>query len=115
MTEMERYTEAWRDRRKRMLVFKAMQIAFFPLLVVLTICVEYADVPSSMIAIPVWFAGYIATGVWLNRFRCPRCGKLYYWRVQLKGAAERQKKWRNCHWCGLPQDALPSLSELAHG
>ena len=92
-----------------MLVFKTIQIAFIPLLLVLALMSKYERAPSNaMVAIPVWFIGYMATGVWLNRFRCPRCGKLYYWRVQLKGAMERQKKWRDCHWCGLPQDALPS-------
>lgn len=92
-----------------MLVFKAIQPAFFPLVVVLALMSKYLRAQPNLLAvIPVWFITYMTTGVWLNRFRCPRCGKLYYWRVQLRGATERQKKWRDCRWCGLPQDALPS-------
>ena len=104
MTETGRYAEAWRDRRRRMLVFKAIQIAFFPLLVVLALMSKYVRTQANpVVAVPLWFIAYMAAGVWLNRFRCPRCGKLYYWRVQLKGAMGREKKWRDCRWCGLPQ------------
>jgi len=90
-----------------MFVFKTIQISFCPLVVVLAV-ISFCGAPASMVSIPIWFVGYMTAGVWLNRFRCPRCGKLYYWRIQLKGAVERQKRWRDCHWCALPQDALPS-------
>jgi hypothetical protein len=104
----EYYEDAWRDRRRRMVIFKAVQISFFPMLLVCwylsSIRPEWRRLP---IAFPAWFIGYMAAGVWLNRFRCPRCGKFYYWRVQLKGSMERQKRWRECHWCGLQQDQCP--------
>lgn len=53
----------------------------------------------------------MAAGVWLNRFRCPRCGKLYYWRWELKGYTVREKRWSDCRYCGLHQDELPLQTE----
>ena len=41
--------------------------------------------------------------VWVNRFRCPRCGKPYYWRLH----QTRLKNWRDCRHCGLAQGAIP--------
>jgi predicted RNA-binding Zn-ribbon protein involved in translation (DUF1610 family) len=105
----ERYGAAWRDRRLRMCVFKAVQISFFPM--ILIIWYLFSIHPESrrlILAFPAWFIGYMAAGIWLNRFRCPRCGQLYYWRVKLKGSMERQERWRDCHHCGLQQDQCPS-------
>jgi hypothetical protein len=90
--------------------FKATQLAFFPILLVVAYMTSRRPHPPDsffLFLLAAWFVGYIIVGIWLNRFRCPRCGNLYYWRVQLKGAMERQRKWRNCHYCGLPQDASP--------
>jgi hypothetical protein len=111
--EAARYAAAWRDRRRRMVVFKTIQILFFPMIVgAAFISLEYPSayqksMPQALLAFPAWFVVYIAAGLWLNQFRCPRCGKLYYWRLEWKGSLERQRKWRDCHHCGLPQDAVP--------
>jgi YD repeat-containing protein len=108
-----RYAAAWQDRRRRMLVFKTLQFAFF----VIVIGFAYLSSIHSrvqinpLLALLAWYAVYTVAGVWLNRFRCPRCGKLYYWRLQWKGSLERQKNWRNCHYCGLAQDAGPTPQE----
>jgi hypothetical protein len=106
MTDLGLYAAAWRDRRRRMIIFKCVQIAFFPAVLLAAILPRrYA---SSFLAVfVVWFLLYLATGVWLNRFRCPRCGKLYYWRLERKGYMDRQRQWRDCRYCGLHQDAEP--------
>ena len=104
----EYYAKAWRDRRLRMVVFKTVQISFFPMLLLLWyLSSVHPDWQKLILAFPVWFLGYIGAGVWLNRFRCPRCGKLFYWRAQLKGYMQRQTKWRDCRYCGLQQDQYP--------
>ena len=107
----EDYRAAWRDRRRRMRVFKTIQIAFFPIIAGLAdaalLFPSRALPRQALLVLLAWLIAYLAAGVWLNRFRCPRCGNLYYWRWQLKGALERQARWRDCHYCGLSQDAEP--------
>lgn len=105
----EYYAKAWRDRRRRMIVFKTAQISFFPLILVLWfVSSRHPDWGRVILAVPAWFVAYMAAGVWLNLFRCPRCGRLYYWRVQLKGYTQRQARSRDCHYCGLQQDQCPT-------
>jgi hypothetical protein len=106
----EYYAKAWRDRRRRMIVFKTVQISLFPMMLLLWLLSSRRPDRNDgvILALPAWFAAYMAAGVWLNRFRCPRCGKLYYWRLQLKGSMQRQARWRDCHYCGLRQDQCPS-------
>ncbi len=107
----EHYATAWRDRRRRFFVFKTVQFSFFALMFILFIVTRKHPYESSRVMLLVfaaWFISYMAAGVWLNRFRCPRCGKFYYWRWELKGSVERQRRWRDCHYCGLRQDQNPS-------
>jgi hypothetical protein len=114
ITEASRYSAAWRDRRRRMVVFRTVQFLLFPIVLGAEFlssknpCVGEDSMPPVLFAFLAWILGYVIAGIWLNRFRCPRCGKLYYWRLEWKGALERQKNWRACHHCGLQQDALPS-------
>lgn len=113
MTYASTYAAAWRDRRRRMVAFKTIQISFFPIVFAAAILApkyQHADHIFDhrfLSAVTAWFVAYMVTGVWLNRFRCPRCGKPYYWRLEWKGALERQRNWRNCRHCGLQQDAMP--------
>ena len=105
----EYYAKAWRDRRRRMIVFKTVQISFLPMILLLWYLSSFRPPRSTAIlAVPAWFIAYVAAGIWLNGFRCPRCGKLYYWRVQLKGYMQRQTRRRDCHYCGLQQDQYPA-------
>jgi hypothetical protein len=107
----ELYAAARRDRRRRFFVFKTVQFSLFALMFILFIVTRKHPYVSSRVVLLVfaaWFISYIAAGVRLNRFRCPRCGKLYYWRWDLKGSVERQRRWRDCHYCGLQQDQNPS-------
>jgi hypothetical protein len=91
MTGRSGYLAAWQDRRRRMAVLKAIQFSFF--LIPMTGWVTSSKYPTVyqrwgrqvLLAFPAWFLAYIAAGVWLNRFRCPGCGKLYYWILQWKG------------------------------
>lgn len=112
MSVIERYAEAWQDRRRRMVIFKATQIAGIAVIIgaayLASVHSRKLNLLHPLLAVPAWFIAYFAAGVWLNRFRCPRCGKFYYWRLEWEGSMERQKKWRDCRHCGLPQDATPA-------
>jgi hypothetical protein len=111
-----RYAAAWQDRRVRFFVFKTVQFSLFGLMLILFLVTRKNPYLSSRMVLSilsVWFIAYMAAGLWLNRFRCPRCGKLYYWRWELKGSTERQKQWRDCHYCGLHQDQIPQQADGA--
>jgi hypothetical protein len=110
------YAKAWQDRKTRFFVFKAVQFSLFGLVLILLVAsrkYHYMSYRMVFSIFAAWFVSYMAAGVWLNRFRCPRCRKLYYWRWDLKGATERQKRWRDCHYCGLHQDQIPQQANRA--
>jgi hypothetical protein len=106
MTDVGLYAAAWHDRSRRMLLLKLAQIAFIPIIIACAF-LSTRRPNIALFVVPVWFVAYLIAGVWLNRFRCPRCGQLYYWRLERKGYMERQRKWRDCRHCGLHQDAEP--------
>jgi hypothetical protein len=109
MNATQNYSAAWQDRRRRMLAFKTIQFGFLGLFIFVAFLSSRVKLPNQVLLVfPIWFMAYIIAGVWLNRFRCPRCGHLYYLRMRWHGYMERQNKWRDCRHCGLPQDAEPS-------
>jgi predicted RNA-binding Zn-ribbon protein involved in translation (DUF1610 family) len=112
----ERYAAAWQDRRVRFFVFKTVQFSLFGLMLIPFVVTRKNPYLSARMVLSIfaaWIIAYMAAGSWLNKFRCPRCGKLYYWRWELKGSTERQKRWRDCHYCGLHQDQMPQQVDVA--
>jgi predicted Zn-dependent protease len=110
----QRYAAAWRDRKRRFIVFRVVQLSLFALVLALWLVTRkhpYVAPRPVLLGFGGWFIAYMIAGAWLNRFRCPRCGKLYYWRWELKGSTERQKRWSDCHYCGLHQDEMPQHSQ----
>ena len=102
--EVERYAAAWRDRRRR---FLAYVIELNSLWILLLLPLFFRNLQKSdkyILVLPAWFVGNMIVGIWVNRFRCPRCGELYYftWKFQRTG------RWRDCRHCGLAQDTVPS-------
>jgi hypothetical protein len=59
--------------------------------------------PNPLLLVSALLIAFVIAAVWVNRFRCPRCGKLYYW----KWPQTKLKNWRDCRHCGLTQDAVP--------
>lgn len=107
VSDAERYAAAWRDRRRRFIVYVAEMNAFWILICGPLIFPKL--LPERYILVfPAWFVGNIVAGVWLNRFRCPRCGNFYYWKWDWKWEFKRSKNWRDCRHCGLAQDAGPT-------
>src|SRR5579863_5691253 len=88
MTEASRYSAAWQDRKRRVAVFRTAQLLFLPLVGgAAFVCAKNPGAYNmSMLRSPfpvlAWFSGYLVADIWLNRFRCPRCGDLYFWKLE---------------------------------
>lgn len=105
-SEAERYAAAWRERRRRMYVYIA-ELHSFWILMVLPLPLAYFGVHITfwyLAVYPIWFVGNIAAGVYVNRFRCPRCRGFFYWSWKLRRRASR----RSCRQCGLAQGEMPA-------
>jgi predicted RNA-binding Zn-ribbon protein involved in translation (DUF1610 family) len=104
-----RYAAAWNDRRRRYVAFRASWV-LLPILVVLAVLSFQGQRLSRLqvlLRIGLALIPYVAVGIWVDRFRCPRCGKLYYWSIERKKYVQKLRTWRDCRHCGLQQDALP--------
>jgi hypothetical protein len=108
-SDVERYAEAWKDRKRRFLTYVVALNSFWLLALLGFLSQRDPRFDFSgrtvLIAFVVWFLGQMTAGVWLNRLHCPRCGNLFYWKWSWK--IEKTKNWRCCRHCGLRQDALP--------
>jgi len=105
MTGLGLYAVAWQDCKRRLVVFRIVQIMGIP--VIVGAAYESSQLGrSALIAVPVWLSLYFLVGIWLNRFRCPRCTKLFFWRFPPKTIT--QSTWRECRHCGLHQNAAPN-------
>lgn len=109
-SEIERYAAAWRDRKRRFITYIIALNSFWLLVIFgfLSQANSRFDLPGRtlILAFAAWFVGQMAAGVWLNRFRCPRCGNLFYWKWNWK--REKTRGWRRCRHCGLDQDSAPA-------
>lgn len=109
-TEVEQYAAARKDRKRRFVTYVVALNSFWVLvgLGIFSQADSRFDVSGRTVSVGVgaWFVGQIAAGVWLNRFRCPRCGKLFYWKWDWK--IEGRREWRCCRHCGLSHDSAPA-------
>jgi predicted Zn-dependent protease len=104
--EAIRYGAAWKDRRFRMAVFTAMQLVFFLILFVFAFLSAIRLDPgiNPFPLFLLWFLIYLHTAIWLNRFRCPRCGQFYYRKPLRQGPQNSHA----CRHCGVLEDSGPS-------
>ena len=100
MTGPGLYAAASQDCKRRLVVVRVVQIMGIP--VIIGAAYEYSKWGRSAL-IALWPFGYLLVAIWLNRFRCPRCAKLFFWRFPPKTVT--QSTWRECRHCGLHQDA----------
>jgi hypothetical protein len=104
-SEIELYAAAWKDRKRRFLTYVVVLNSIW-VLVLLGFASRFdLSGKTVVLAFATWFVGQVAAGVWLNRFRCPRCGKFFYWKWSWK--IEKKKAWRRCRHCDLNQDSAP--------
>lgn len=99
------YSNAWRDLALRWCANVAVFVGFVPFVAIAHFVVAWA-LPAAnsakqdlvvMVAAFVWGAVFIATGIRLSVFRCPRCKELFFIRAGHGWHIFR----RSCIHCGL--------------
>lgn len=109
--ESRQYAAAWNDRKRRFLIYVVAINSFWLLVLggILAQANPRFDLPGRtvILAFVLWFVAQVAAGVWLNRFRCPRCGDFFYWK-KWSWKIEKTKNKRQCRHCGLIQDSAPA-------
>jgi hypothetical protein len=87
----DHYEKAWKDLRRRRTVFVSMLVATAPI-------VYFVRQPPVF----AWFFVVFGAAVWVQFFRCPRCGEefaaTWWWRNVFT---------RKCLHCGLHSGARP--------
>ena len=113
--EIDQYAVAWKDRKRRFQTYVVVINSFWLFVLAGMLSQVNPRFNTSgrtvILAFVVWFIGQLAAGVWLNRFRCPRCGNFFYWNWSWK--IEKAKNWRACRHCGLIQDSSPAQVQSA--
>ena len=66
---------------------------------------EFASVPLAVVCI----TGMLCATYWLYRFRCPRCGEIFFSRWA-DGYFALSRDPLRCEKCGLSVDEIPAAS-----
>ena len=110
------YLRSWRDLRRREVLFWLVVLSYAPgILLIIWIMTEiHDDVHEHMFAFlsAAWIAAFVAAAAYRQRFRCPRCGQLFFRRL-----IGYDPDSRKCLSCGLPRWAFGPLigdSEKLH-
>jgi predicted ABC-type exoprotein transport system permease subunit len=80
--------EAFREYRKRNLVFWSLFLGFIPVVVFLAVPLgrRLNSEGVAQIVSAVWFMVVVAAGIWRLNWECPRCGKNFYRKWWYKNA-----------------------------
>jgi hypothetical protein len=94
------YLRAWRDLRRRELLFWFFVLSYVPsiLLIIVVVNVIDHDAPEhlGMYFSGAWLAGFVATSLYRQNFRCPRCYHFFFRRFTFVDPYAR-----NCLNCNL--------------
>jgi hypothetical protein len=98
------YEAAWRDFRKRSIILWAAALGYVPGMAFISIAIvlplsALTGIKPDNIVLPVavcWLATIVITGFYRSLFRCPRCGKEFFW-----GSWFVNSFARKCMHCGL--------------
>ncbi len=93
LVEPERYRQAWRSRRERVLVLISFIVVF---------CV-LVEVWPDPIVLTVCFAACMRAAYRYAAFRCPRCNEEFMDARKILATWPRS----DCAHCGLPANTLP--------
>jgi hypothetical protein len=100
------YAAAWRDYRKRAIIFWVIFLSYLPGVGVIFLMIGPSlaawtgiklDNVGLMIAL-CWMIAFAIAGFRLSLFRCPRCGNSFSW-----GSWHTNIFARKCLHCGLPK------------
>jgi len=103
------YYAAWQEYRRRRricwLVFLGFPFSVIPIGILAGFLGQAFDTNASVLALVFAFMALLtvmAVGVWSGDFRCPRCGKSYFWRPS---QLEYNSFSQHCLHCRLPKYA----------
>ena len=95
-----KYLRAWRDLRRRELLFWFFVLSYVPgiLLIIVVVNVFEHDAPEhiGIYFSSAWLAGFVGTSLYRQNFRCPRCHRFFFRRYMLVDPYSR-----NCVHCNL--------------
>jgi hypothetical protein len=95
------YEAAWKDYRRRRFWFILAFVGYTPGCAVLGITLEslfHSDIPVYIVAV-LWMLGFWAAWLRMIFFRCPCCGKHFFW----QDAIFKKVFTPVCVHCGLPK------------
>ncbi len=109
MTERQRYEAAWAARRRRYGIYYALLLG---LLAAIAGTLAAPDrLPVAPIGVIVFcIAGMLGATHWLYRFRCPRCGKVF-WSQWAQKPRIVESGPQACEHCGLKTNEIPGETQ----
>ncbi len=72
-----RYAAAWRSLRTRRWVLGVLVLGCLP--VVIGAIRLSPEGPIQMYVASAWMAAFVASMIWMAGFRCPSCGRFFWW------------------------------------
>lgn len=100
MTEDQRYAAAWQSLRARRWTLGILILACLPVVLGARILPEG---PVQVSVAGIWMALFAASIVWMAAFRCPRCGRFFWWTW-----TRRNPFAMKCLHCGTPVGSPPA-------
>jgi hypothetical protein len=94
------YDENWRDLRSRIRLFWFVWLSGVPLIALVAAALDrilpkIANQTGVGLVI-AWMVAFVAAGIYRQAFKCPRCGKWYFWTGLYHNPFARK-----CLHCGL--------------
>jgi hypothetical protein len=109
---MSKYAEQWQDYRRRRNLLLFAYIGFLPVAIVFILVTlllfgdkPHTDTPGGVFGF-CWLAFSFFASLRVSRFRCPRCGNMFFYQVEQRLVF---RIWRGnvfsgkCLHCGLPK------------
>jgi hypothetical protein len=92
------YTRGWKNYRRRRRWLCGVMVASFAILMISAALIHDKPVAEVVcgIFISIWFLASLVFLIWRGLFRCPRCGRYFYW-TWLRHDSFAQR----CIHCGL--------------
>jgi hypothetical protein len=98
--ERERYAAAWRSLRTRRWTLGMLVLACLPVVGAVRL---FPEGPIQVSVAGTWMALLAWSMLWMAAFRCPRCGRFFWWTW-----TRRNPFTPKCLHCGTPVGAGPS-------
>ena len=105
MTERQRYEAAWAARRRRYGIYYTLLLGLLAAIAGTLAAPERLPVaPIGVIVFAI--AGMLGATRWFYRFRCPRCGEVF-WSQWAQKPRITESGPQACEHCGLKGDEIP--------